>query len=92
MFPLWKVGHKEADCWVKHGKPTDKANTAEDRRSNNYDSDSDDDVVLISIAEIEDVDFAGISFTHPEDKDDKKEKKGKSIRQSVGRYQHQYEC
>ena len=59
-FHCGKVGHKEADCWVKHGKPTDKANTAEDRRSNNYDSDSDDDVVLILMAEIEDVDFAGI--------------------------------
>ena len=74
-FHCGKVGHKEADCWVKHGKPTDKANTAEDRRSNNYDSDSDDDVVLILMAEIEDVDFAGIIFTHSEDKDDKKEKK-----------------
>ena len=61
-FHCGKVEHCEADCWAKHGKPNDKANTAEDKSSNDDDIDSNDDAVLISIEDIAGVDFAGISF------------------------------
>ena len=61
-----KVGYKEVYYWLKHGKPKDKANTAKDRQED--DSDSDDKVVIISMEEREGYDFAGISFSNPDEK------------------------
>ena len=47
-------------------RQTNKTNTAKDRDSD--DSDSNDDVVLISVDGIGDVNFAGVSLIIPNDK------------------------
>ncbi len=39
------MGHKEADCWSKHGKPDDRVNTANEHKE----EDDDDNEVLISM-------------------------------------------
>ena len=65
-FHCGKVGHKEADCWAKHGKPGERVNTA---REHEDEEESDDEAVLISMGEV--IDFAGITVT--EDPSDKNE-------------------
>ena len=60
-----KVGHKEIQCWLKHGKPKDKANTAKDGKDD--ESDSEDEVVLMCMEVTEECDFAGVSFSSPDE-------------------------
>ena len=56
-FHCGKVGHKEISCWIKHGKPGERVNTAEEEKE----VESDEETVLISMEE--NIDFAGITFT-----------------------------
>lgn len=71
-----KVGHEEANCWAKHGKPADNENTAE-MRFHEESSNNNNDIVLISMEDIQEYDFAVVSFTDPEDNEEKKTKKEK---------------
>ena len=52
------MGHREADCWSKHGKPDNRVNIA-----NEPEEEDNTKEVLISMEDV--IDFAGITFTNP---------------------------